>query len=317
MQESDLFEEMQALEAAIQPDEVIFVLDGTIGQAAYPQAKAFAEKVNVGSIIITKLDSSAKGGGALSAVAATQSPIAFYGTGEGMTLLEEFNAQGFVSRMLGRGDLLGMVRRIEEINPEQQKELAESIVRGHFTFREMREQYQMAMQMGDLGGLMDVMGMGRVDRAVQDAGVKMEDVIKRNLCVIDAMTKQELDHPELLRQNESRKRRIARGCGLTCEQVQAVVEEQKTMAKFIDKIPPHLRPSLVRVDGGKGQPNQRQMQQNVQQFARALDPQMLQRMGGTGALANLMEMERQAGQQARGGAAPLAGKPGTPGRRKR
>jgi signal recognition particle subunit SRP54 len=109
-QSDDLFEEMQRVRDAVQPDEIIFVMDSTIGQAAKDQAQAFSETVDVGSVIITKLDGHAKGGGALSAVAMTGSPIVFIGTGEHFDDLEKFEAKSFIKRLLGMGDLESLVR---------------------------------------------------------------------------------------------------------------------------------------------------------------------------------------------------------------
>merc|ERR1712178_64546 len=100
-QETALFEEMQQVQEAVRPDDIVFVMDSHIGQACYDQAKAFADAVSVGSVIITKLDGHAKGGGALSAVAATNSPIIFIGTGEHFEDFEQFSAQSFVSRLCG------------------------------------------------------------------------------------------------------------------------------------------------------------------------------------------------------------------------
>merc|ERR1712187_736126 len=102
-QEVALFEEMQQVQEATNPDDVVFVMDSHIGQACYDQAKAFADAVTVGSVIITKLDGHAKGGGALSAIAATNSPIVFVGTGEHFDEYQTFEAQSFVSRLLGMG----------------------------------------------------------------------------------------------------------------------------------------------------------------------------------------------------------------------
>merc|ERR1740116_616460 len=111
-QEEALFEEMTAIHEAINPDETIFVMDSRIGQAAYDQAKAFHDAVEVGSVILTKLDGHAKGGGALSAVAATQSPITFIGVGEQLADLKEFQADRFVNQILGKGDIQGLKERV-------------------------------------------------------------------------------------------------------------------------------------------------------------------------------------------------------------
>lgn len=125
-QEEALFDEIKEVQAAIKPDTGIFVMDGSIGQACYGQAKAFKDAVKVGSVIITKLDGHAKGGGSLSAVAATQSPIVFLGTGEHFEDFESFDAGSFVKRLLGMGDMAGLLRTVNEaMTGEQQKHMIE------------------------------------------------------------------------------------------------------------------------------------------------------------------------------------------------
>jgi len=108
-QEDSLFEEMTQIETVVEPNDIIFVMDSTIGQAAKDQAEAFKDAVKVGSVILTKLDGHAKGGGAISAVAATESPIVFIGTGEHMDDFESFEAKRFVQRLLGMGDIKGLL----------------------------------------------------------------------------------------------------------------------------------------------------------------------------------------------------------------
>jgi signal recognition particle subunit SRP54 len=306
MQESALFEEMQQMEAAINPDEVIFVLDGTIGQMASVQAKAFAEAVSVGSIIVTKLDSSAKGGGALSAVAATNSPIAYYGTGEAMVMLEEFQAQGFVSRMLGFGDASSLARKIEQIDKDKQKEIADSILKGQFTFRELYSQYTTVLEMGDLSSLIDSMGMGKLVGKGQTPE-SMEDNVKKMLVVMDSMTDREMGQPDLLR-DEGRKRRIAAGSGCNLAFVQYVVDEQKRWAQMFKKMDRGALSRLAMMEAPKGM-NQRQLQQDLQCMARSMDPQMLQQLGGINGLSNIMQKTWQAEKQ--------AGKPGPPAKGKK
>jgi len=113
-QEAALFEEMQQVQAVINPDTGVFVMDGSIGQACFAQAKAFKEAVKVGQVIVTKLDGHAKGGGSLSAVAATDSPIAFIGTGEHFEDFEPFVASSFIKRLLGLGDMEGLLKTMNE-----------------------------------------------------------------------------------------------------------------------------------------------------------------------------------------------------------
>lgn len=113
-QETALFDEMKQVQSAIKPDQALFVMDGSIGQACYGQAKAFKDSVKVGSVIVTKLDGHAKGGGSLSAVSATESPIVFLGTGEHFEDLEVFEAASFVKRLLGLGDITGLMSKVNE-----------------------------------------------------------------------------------------------------------------------------------------------------------------------------------------------------------
>ena len=123
-QEQALFDEMIQVQEKIVPDTGVFVMDGSIGQACFAQAKAFKEAVRVGSVIITKLDGHAKGGGSLSAVAATESPIIFLGTGEHFEDLEAFNPDSFVRRLLGLGDMAGLMRTVNDaMSTGQQKHI--------------------------------------------------------------------------------------------------------------------------------------------------------------------------------------------------
>jgi hypothetical protein len=148
-QEAALFEEMRQVAAAVAPDLTVFVMDGSIGQAAFDQAKAFRESVDVGAVILTKLDGHAKGGGALSAVAATKSPVIFYGTGEHIDQFETFESRRFVSRLLGRGDVSGLVDKIQDVIPEdKQPEMLETIARGNVTMRVMRDVFESFLSMG-------------------------------------------------------------------------------------------------------------------------------------------------------------------------
>ncbi|KNC73159.1 hypothetical protein SARC_14284, partial [Sphaeroforma arctica JP610] len=124
-QEAGLFEEMLQVDQAVHPDNIVFVMDASIGQAAELQAAAFKGQVDVGSVIITKLDGHAKGGGALSAVAATKSPIIFMGTGEHLDDFEPFSAQPFVSKLLGMGDLGGLMEVVKDLDLEKNTGLME------------------------------------------------------------------------------------------------------------------------------------------------------------------------------------------------
>ncbi|GAA5961311.1 hypothetical protein JCM8115_001547 [Rhodotorula mucilaginosa] len=194
-QESELFDEMVQIQEAVEPDMTVLVLDGAIGQAAQDQARAFKDASNFGAIIVTKLDGHAKGGGAISAVAATNTPIIFIGTGEHLHDLEKFSPQPFISKMLGLGDMQGLVERAQEMamaNPERQENMMKKLEKGEFTIRDLKEQLNTVMGMGPLSkltsmipGMSDMMGGGNEAEATRR--------MKRIAFIFDSMTAEELD----------------------------------------------------------------------------------------------------------------------------
>jgi signal recognition particle subunit SRP54 len=133
-QEESLFEEMLQVSQATNPDNIVYVMDATIGQACEAQARAFKDKVDVASVIVTKLDGHAKGGGALSAVAATRSPITFIGTGEHIDDLEPFQTKPFISKLLGMGDIQGLVDKVSELGLDDNEELMKKLQHGELRF---------------------------------------------------------------------------------------------------------------------------------------------------------------------------------------
>ncbi|CAE7866080.1 unnamed protein product, partial [Symbiodinium microadriaticum] len=233
-QEQALFDEMKQVAEVVQPNDTIFIMDSHIGQACYDQARAFREVVDIGSVIITKLDGHAKGGGALSAVSATNSPIIFLGTGEHFDEFQPFDAQSFVSRLLGMGDLKGLFQTITEAMPlDKQPELLNKISKGRFSLRDLYEQFQNLQKMGPMSQIMQMIpGMSNL----MPAGAEKEGVkrIKRFMVIMDSMTDAELDCDVQL--NDTRKMRIARGAGSSIIEVNLLVEEYKRMEKMVGKM---------------------------------------------------------------------------------
>eukprot|EP00884_Botryococcus_braunii_P010969 jgi/Botrbrau1/19874/Bobra.0663s0002.1 len=217
-QEEALFEEMRQVAASVNPDLVVFVMDGSIGQAAYDQAKAFKDSVEVGQVIITKMDGHAKGGGALSAVAATQAPISFIGTGEHMDEFERFDAKSFVARLLGRGDWRGFVDKFQDAVPDAdqtQEELMETISKGNFTMRILYEQLSNIRKMGPVSQIMEMIpGIGNSGLFTKGKENESQARIKKFMTMMDSMTEKELDSPNpKIFDEQSRLLRIARGRG--------------------------------------------------------------------------------------------------------
>ncbi len=230
-EEKSLIEEMKQISDAINPHEVILVIDGTIGQQAYSQALAFKEATPIGSIIVTKLDGSAKGGGALSAVVATGAPIKFIGVGERIDDLEPFDPKRFVSRLLGLGDIQGLLEKFEELSKAQElkEEDLEKFMRGKFNLKDMYAQLEAMSKMGPLKQILQMIpGLGY---SLPDDVVRVsEQRLKKFKVIMDSMTEEELEHPEII--NYSRIKRIARGSGTTVKDVKELLEQYNQMKKF-------------------------------------------------------------------------------------
>eukprot|EP00475_Leptophrys_vorax_P018660 TRINITY_DN2554_c0_g1_i1.p1 TRINITY_DN2554_c0_g1~~TRINITY_DN2554_c0_g1_i1.p1 ORF type:complete len:509 (-),score=173.49 TRINITY_DN2554_c0_g1_i1:37-1563(-) len=282
-QEAALFEEMEQVAAVVKPDEIIFTMDGSIGQAAYDQALAFHQSVDVGSVILTKLDGHAKGGGALSAVAATQSPIIFIGTGEHITDFERFDPKSFVSRLLGMGDIAGLVDAMSNLDMKEQKQNVDDILKGKFCMRIMRDQFQNLLQMGPIG---QVMGMipGLSQMMPKGSEQQSEERIKRSMTIMDSMTDQELDATDLKIFNESRIRRIARGSGVHPLHVQELFAMFKPFKDALDKISALSK----KPKGPRGQPSMRDL-------SSMMNPEMLKQMGGPAGLQSMMKQFEKMG----------------------
>ncbi len=221
-EEKGLLEEMKKLYKALHPDEVILVIDGMIGQRAYEQAKAFAETVPVGSIIITKLDGSAKGGGALAAAVATGAPVKFIGVGEKIEDLEQYVPQKFIARLLGIPDPEFLERLV--------KELPRDVLTGKFTLKDLMDYYESMLKKGGLiGKLKSMIGLSRIsDREIRRG-------MGRQLAILKGMTKEELLNPELLK-DRRRIERIAFGAGVTPTEVKMLLNQYEKMRKLVRAI---------------------------------------------------------------------------------
>ncbi|MBI4813184.1 MAG: signal recognition particle protein Srp19, partial [Methanobacterium sp.] len=230
-EEKDLLDEMEQISAVVEPDEVMLVIDGTIGQQAKEQALAFSKTAKIGSIVITKLDGSAKGGGALSAVAEIGAPIKFIGTGERIEDLEVFDPERFISRLLGMGDIKSLIERAEEIAEEDvDTEAMDAMLSGKFTLKDMYSQFEMMNKMGPMQQVMNMLpGMG--NKLPKNASQVTEEKLGKYKILMDSMTEQELTHPEIIKQ--SRVKRIARGSGMRNEDVKELLKYYQVTKKAI------------------------------------------------------------------------------------
>ncbi|WVQ74922.1 signal recognition particle protein SRP54 [Cryptococcus sp. DSM 104548] len=242
-QESELFEEMVAIGSAVKPDMTIMVLDASIGQAAEAQSRAFKDSADFGSIIVTKLDGHAKGGGAISAVAATKTPIIFLGTGEHLNDLERFSPQPFISKLLGQGDMQGLVEHMQDmarVNPEKQKDLAKKIEQGKFSIRDWKDQLSNIMGMGSISKIASM--IPGLPAGMMDGGGDEEAAskVKRMIFITDAMRADELDSDGLIFVTfdktgaptglNRRAKRVARGSGTSLREVEELLVQVRMMA---------------------------------------------------------------------------------------
>jgi signal recognition particle subunit SRP54 len=295
--ESSLFEEMLAISNAVQPNLAIFVMDASIGQACEGQARAFKSKVDVGAVIVTKLDGHAKGGGALSAVAATESPIIFIGTGEHIDDFEQFKVKPFVQKLLGMGDIEGLIDKVNELDLDNNKELIEKLKHGEFTLRDMYEQFTNIMKMGPFNQILNMIPGFGAELAKGASEQDSMNKLKRLMTIMDSMSDFELDNREgakLFSKQPTRIARVARGSGVSQREVQELLAQYTKFAAVVKKM-----------GGIKGLFKQGDMSRNVnpnqmaklnQQMARMMDPRILQQMGGMSGLQNMMKQLGQSGQ---------------------
>jgi signal recognition particle subunit SRP54 len=236
--EEDLIDEIEEIEGAVNPDLSLLVLDAAIGQGAKAQAREFEDSIGVGGVVITKLDGTAKGGGALTAVNETGSSISFLGTGETVQDIERFEPNGFISRLLGMGDLQQLAERVERAMEETQAEDddwdPEDIMKGSFTLKDMQKQMEAMNKMGPLDQVMDMipgMGGGMMDQLPDDAMDVTQDRMRSFDVIMDSMTDEELENPRIV--GAERVRRIARGSGQEADVVRELLQQHKMMERTL------------------------------------------------------------------------------------
>ena len=232
-EEKALLKEMKELTVKIKPDEIVLVVDGNLGQAAHDQASAFAEVTKVGSVIVTKMDGSAKGGGSLSAAVAANVPIKFLADGEDIDSLEEFNPTSFVGRLIGVGDLEGLLKEVREMEALPSKEEAMSMLSGKISYRQMMELLDTFSSSGSMKRMLSMIpGLGMtIDEDMLDVS---KDNMKRFKVIMTSMTNEELDGKTKL--GSSRVQRIAKGSGRPVSEVRELMAQHKMMTNLVKRM---------------------------------------------------------------------------------
>ena len=233
--DEDMMQEITALHEAVQPLETLFVVDSMSGQDAAVSAQAFNDALPLTGVILTKADGDARGGAALSVRRITGKPIKFLGTGEKIAALEPFHPDRIASRILGMGDIVSLVEKVEqEVDRKQARKLAKKVRKGKgFDLADLKDQLEQMMNMGGLAGLVDKIpgnvGLQKGSKALAD-----DRMLPRMIAIISSMTPHERRFPDIIK--STRKRRIAAGSGTQVQDVNRLLKQHLQMKKMMRKV---------------------------------------------------------------------------------
>ncbi|MEK6841830.1 MAG: signal recognition particle receptor subunit alpha [Nanoarchaeota archaeon] len=232
--DKDLIKEIKSISDEAKPTETILVMPADIGQAAKKQAKEFQEAVKISGVIITRMDSTAKGGGSLTACAETKAPVYFITTGEKINDIEEFNPKSFLSRLLGMGDLEALMEKVRSVTGEdKQKQMQKKMEEGKISLEDVIEQVK---SMNSLGGFEKIKSMipGFSSAKIPEGTLENQEAkVAKWEHIIKSMTKEERENPELLEKQTQRIGRVAQGAGVNNSDVRALLKQYKMLNEMI------------------------------------------------------------------------------------
>ena len=233
--DAELIAQAAAVRDVAQPRETLLVVDGLTGQDAVNVATEFDDKIGVTGVVLTRMDGDGRGGAALSMRAVTGKPIRFVGLGEKLDAIEEFHAERVAGRILGMGDIVSLVEKAQQtIEADQAERMMKRFQKGRFNMNDMRMQLDQMLKMGGMEGMMGMMpGMKKAAKQVEEAGMD-DSVLKRQIALINSMTKKERANPQLLQ--ASRKKRIAAGSGLEVRELNQLIKMHRQMADMMKKM---------------------------------------------------------------------------------
>ena len=217
------------------PRETLLVVDGLTGQDAVNVAQEFDDKIGVTGVVLTRMDGDGRGGAALSMRAITGKPIRFVGLGEKMDAIETFEPERIAGRILGMGDIVALVEKAQQnIEAEQAERMMKRFQKGRFNMNDLKMQLEQMQKMGGMEGMMGMLpGMGKMKGQMDKAGLD-DGILKRQIALINSMTKKERANPDLLA--ASRKKRIAKGAGLDVSELNKLVKQHRQMADMMKKM---------------------------------------------------------------------------------
>jgi signal recognition particle subunit SRP54 len=266
--DKDLLKEIMALEKAVKPTEIILVMPADIGQAARSQAEQFNKSVRISGVIITRMDSTAKGGGALTACAETKSGICFITTGEKINDIEEFNPKSFLSRLLGMGDLSALLEKVRSSTDEKkQKSMKKSLEEGRLSLEDVIDQVKSMNSLGGFEKLKDLIpGFGAVGKKLPEELLQsQEKKISRWEHIVKSMTLEERQNPNVFEDKKtgtSRMNRVAKGSGVNVSEIRSLLKQYKMLNEMIKSGSANGQG----VENGQGMLSQRQMQKLAKKF---------------------------------------------------
>ena len=233
--DDELMNEVQAVRDATGPHETLLVVDSLTGQDAVNVAENFDTRVGITGVVLTRMDGDGRGGAALSMRAVTGKPIKLVGVGEKMDALEEFYPDRVAGRILGMGDIVGLVEKAQEqVEIEQAERMAKRMMKGRFDFNDLKAQLEQMINMGGMSGLMGMLpGVGKMQKQMDAAGLD-DSILKRQIAIIQSMTKEERKRPDLMAAN--RKKRIARGAGVEVSEINKLMKMHRQMADMMKKM---------------------------------------------------------------------------------
>jgi signal recognition particle subunit SRP54 len=250
--DEELMDEMQAVEKITSPHETLLVADALTGQDAVNLAKNFDERVSLTGIVLTRVDGDGRGGAALSMRAVTGKPIKLIGTGEKLDALEDFDPSRIAGRILGMGDVVGLVEKaLEHVEIDKAQAMAKKLQKGSFDLDDLSEQLKQMQKLGGMGGILGMLpGIGKVKKQIDAANLD-DSIFKRQQAMIGSMTKAERKNPKQL--NASRKKRVASGSGTSVQDINKLVKMHRQMADMM-KTMGKKRGFLAQMMGAGGPP---------------------------------------------------------------
>ena len=233
--DEELMTQVEAVRDVANPRETLLVVDGLTGQDAVSTAENFDGRIGISGVVLTRMDGDGRGGAALSMRAVTGRPIRYVGLGEKMDALEEFHADRVAGRILGMGDIVSLVEKAQEtIEAEQAERMMKRFQKGRFNMNDMKMQLEQMMKMGGMEGMMGMMpGMKKAAKQIEESGMD-DSVLKRQIALIQSMTKKERANPQLLQ--ASRKKRIAAGAGLEVRELNQLIKMHRQMSDMMKKM---------------------------------------------------------------------------------